>query len=747
MGPRARLLRKALPAAAAVATAVATGRALRPPRPAGEDARENRFAAARALPHLRALAATPRPVGSPAHQRVRADLVARLRAMGVEVTVQESVAVADLGAAPYGVRYRAAGRVHNIVARLAGTNPGPALLVMTHYDSVEQSPGASDAGMLVAAVLETVRALRAGPPLRNDVLFVLTDGEEVGLLGSRAFFAEHPAAADVRAVLNFEARGTSGPALMFETGPGSGALIRMLADTPHAAVSSSLFDEAYRRMPNTTDFAVAKDRGLRGLNFANIGGFVDYHGPTDDVDHTDLGTLQHHGDQMLELVRRLGRADLDAPDADDEVFFTVGDGRLVHYPVRAAVPLALLAAAVTSVALARQAPGGRWWSGKALLGQALRLVVGAGGATGLTSALGARSPFFRRHGDFQRSDEVYAALVGLAAAVHLSGETDPWQRLAGVLPPLSAGAVLSAARMPGASYLPTWSVLAGALAALTARGRPAVRALGSAVAASGAAALYGPLSRLLYQGLTPRMAAAPMVAMQLGADLAAPALSALPRKARRLLAAAGLTVAAGVLAHRLVRPAGADDVPETLSYVLDADAGRAVYVSTDARPTTWTAEYLGTAPDRGRLPEYFPGWQRDFLFAPAEPMDLPAPAVDVLADETYGDGRRTVTLHVYSPRGARQISLAVPDGAVHGWSVAGRSAPPQDTEDGDWELWLYAPGPDGVEVRLELDLSPVRLRVADRSDGPGVDGPRRPAAALDVDGWGNGTFVMRWLKV
>ncbi len=754
-----RLLRHGVRTVSLPGAMAAAGRAPRAPRPVDADAPEDVFSARRAERLLRRIAVEPRPIGSPGNARARAVLVEELRALGAEVMVQDAVAVGDLGPAPFGVEYRAGGRVCNIVARLPGTAPGPAVLLMTHYDSVEQGPGASDAGMLVAAVLETLRALRAGPALRNDVIVVLTDGEEAGLLGARAFFTEHPAAAHVRAVLNFEARGTSGPALMFETGPGSGSLVRLLADTPDAAVASSLFDEVYQRMPNATDFAFAKEHRLPGLNFANIGGFIHYHGPDDDLAHVDPGTLQHHGANMLGLLRRLGRADLDELRSCDRVFFSLG-GRLVHYPVHASLPLALLGAAAATHALVRRRTpaAGRWITGASAGRQAARLLAGAGAATALTLGLGSRTPQFRRHGDFPNSGQVYGALVALAAALTLADDraqvADPWQRLGGTLPPLAASSVALSALLPGGSYLPTWPLIGGAVAALAGDSRPAVRTLGALGSAAGAAALLGPLSQLLYQGLTPRAAAAPMLALQLGGELAAPALGALPRPVRRALAVGALMAAAGVVAHRLRSPDNAAAAPVTLSYLVDADAGRAVYFSSDARPTGWTRSFLGDRPDKGLLPEYFPGWDRDFLYADAEPLDLPAPAVDVLGDEPAGPGRRRLTLHVASPRGARQLLLAVPDGGVHGWSVEGRSCPPARPEetgqDRPWELWLYAPGAEGLRVELEVDETPIRLRVADRSEGlpaGGGDGPRTPAAALDIDSWGNGTFVLRWLKI
>src|SRR5207249_5261569 len=107
-----------------------------------------------------------------------------------------------------GTGYQEAGGVQNIMARLPGREPGGSdVLLMAHYDGVEAGPAAADDGAGSAAILETLRALRAGPPLAHDVVALFTDGEEAGLLGAAAFVREHPWAKDVGIALNFEARG------------------------------------------------------------------------------------------------------------------------------------------------------------------------------------------------------------------------------------------------------------------------------------------------------------------------------------------------------------------------------------------------------------------------------------------------------------------------------------------------------------------------------------------------------------
>jgi len=217
-------------------------------------------------------------------------------------------------------------------------------------------------------------------------------------------------------------------------------------------------------------------------------------------------------------------------------------------------------------------------------------------------------------------------------------------------------------------------------------------------------------------------------------------------------------VAAGVLTVRqfcLGRPTPDRPHPYALMYLVDTDRGRAFWLSTDDEPGEATRPFLGDHPGKGPLDVYFPGWSRDRLHAPAALVDLPPPVVDVVSEEPHEHGRRVV-VDVSSPRGARQISLAVRSGGVRSWSLAEgpASAPTTPANDGPWELWLHAVPAGGFRLVLELTHGPVLLRVADRSDGlPTPAGDDRfptppknpaytPAACLDVEGWSNGTLAV-----
>jgi len=114
------------------------------------------------------------------------------------------------------------GNVYNVIARLKGAHRSKAVIVAAHYDSQPNALGAADDGVSCAAMLETARILKAGPPLQNDVIFLFTDGEEDGLLGATAFVRESPLLKETSIVLNFDNRGSSGDNTMFETNAGNG---------------------------------------------------------------------------------------------------------------------------------------------------------------------------------------------------------------------------------------------------------------------------------------------------------------------------------------------------------------------------------------------------------------------------------------------------------------------------------------------------------------------------------------------
>jgi Zn-dependent M28 family amino/carboxypeptidase len=233
----------------------------RPPTPVPATSPDTVFSAERAMRHVEQIAARPHPMGSVDHDRVRDYIAEQITQLGITPQMQLTTAI--------GTRYQEAGRVQNLLAWLPGGDPkGKAVLLVAHYDGVGAGPAASDDGAGSAALLETMRALRARKqPLAHDIMVLFTDGEEAGLLGAAAFVREHPWAKDVAVILNFEARGTSGRSFMFETGPGNRdavSALRMAGDV----TAGSVFTTVYRVLPNDTDLSEFAVLGRPALNFA-----------------------------------------------------------------------------------------------------------------------------------------------------------------------------------------------------------------------------------------------------------------------------------------------------------------------------------------------------------------------------------------------------------------------------------------------------------------------------------------------
>lgn len=238
----------------------------------------------------------PRVVGTPGAEAGRRRVVELFAEAGVALEPHEV----------HLARSRA-GELHltNLVGRVRGTEPGAgAIAVVAHSDSVAGSPGAGDDASGVASVLEVAHMLREHPP-RHDVVLLITDGEEAGLLGAEAFVRLHPWARDIWGVVNLDARGASGPAYVFELGPDTRRLVGQMRRNQPGARSTSLAVWVYKRMPNGTDFTIFMREGWTGYNVAFIGDLPAYHSPNDTPERLSSRTLHHMGHSARALVRAL----------------------------------------------------------------------------------------------------------------------------------------------------------------------------------------------------------------------------------------------------------------------------------------------------------------------------------------------------------------------------------------------------------------------------------------------------------
>jgi acetylornithine deacetylase/succinyl-diaminopimelate desuccinylase-like protein len=207
--PRHRAIFSFLALAVLLAAVLLTLALITPPAPLPADAPATAFSARRAMEDLAIIARDPHPMGqSPAHDAVRDYLLDEIRSLGLEPEVQATFGVRVVHAG-----WVLAGAVENILVRLPGTDPEGAILLLAHYDTAPGVPGAADNGTGVVALLELLRALRAGPRLRQDVIFFFTDGEEPGTIGTHAFVSQHPWLGDVKLAINMDTL-VEGPAIL-----------------------------------------------------------------------------------------------------------------------------------------------------------------------------------------------------------------------------------------------------------------------------------------------------------------------------------------------------------------------------------------------------------------------------------------------------------------------------------------------------------------------------------------------------
>jgi hypothetical protein len=210
------------------------------------------FSLDNALHHLKNISLKQHYVGTKEHKVVQNYIVAELRKMGLETEIQTQTAINK--------KWFAATTAENIIAKIKGTEKGKALMLLSHYDSnTHSSLGASDDASGVAVILEGIRAFLAKDKTpKNDIIILISDAEELGLLGAQAFVDNHLWTKNVGLVLNFEARGSGGPSymLMETNGKNSQLLSEFLAAKPNFPAANSLMYSIYKKLPNDTDLTI-----------------------------------------------------------------------------------------------------------------------------------------------------------------------------------------------------------------------------------------------------------------------------------------------------------------------------------------------------------------------------------------------------------------------------------------------------------------------------------------------------------
>ena len=712
-----------------------------PPRPVGPGAPASEFSSGRAMAHVREIARETHPMGTVENARVRDYLLGELNAiaasapgMGMEVALFGAHVERQIQRPPYRVFY-----VENILARIPGAANTKAFMLMAHYDSTPYGPGAADDASGVAAMLETARALasdfREGRRLRNDIIFYITDGEEVNTLGPKAF-KKHPWYNDVGVVLNFEARGYTGPSMMFETSPGNGRLIREFAKAVPYPVATSLMFDVADRMPTSTDYAELRDEGVPGLNCAFIGGIKYYHTRNDHPDIINEGSVQHHGTYALSLSRHFGNIDLSRMTDEDYVYFNGLGSLFIYYPKRFALPIALFAAGAFLLVLVL----GLWrrqltWRGVGLAfaGTGFALIVIPLVVAAVLVLAWALHREYLLYNSMLFFSGFVALTLGLLTAIYAG------LRRRIPAPDLYAGAMLWTvpvlfglhAFAPGGSYLVAWPllcgvmILGGAFAGHRLGIRPSIRLAWMLLWAVPILALLVPSIIGFLNAVTVIPSPFWMVFVLLTAGLLAPHVAILAGRRLSGFAKCALGAATLLLVTALAWLPFTSASPKMncVCYGMNFDRGQAVWMSSDEETDEWTRQFFPEGTPRAAVREFRPEDGRSYLRAPAPIAALAEPRVTVL--ETVPDGDfRWVKLHVESLRKAAIVSLyAGPETDVYGArlndiALGEDGERPQNRRGELWKVEYRGLSESGLDLELRLlATAPLELSIIEQSFG------------------------------
>ncbi len=565
--------------------------------------------------------------------------------------------------------------VVNIMARLPGDARADTLAVVAHYDSVAAGPGASDDGNGVASVLEVARAIRH-QHFRNSVLFLITDGEELGLLGAEAFIANPAISRGVAAAINIDNRGTSGRSYLFETSTHNRWLVQAVARALPRPAASSLFYNIYELLPNDTDLSVFKRAGMTGINFACIREVVHYHTPLDNLRHVTPSTVQDHGDHVLAMTRALANSDLRQATDDNAVFFDVFSLAILWWPqawtrwMTAGALLLLFVAAAIRMRDGETTPGGIT-AGVMSFFLAVIAAAVSGVAAAWIASLRAPSAMWVA----QPGPSIAAMwLLGVATAIVCARSRVARAGFDGLFIGhglcWAAIAVAATVMLPGGSYLAVVPAIAFALCT-TLRATLGFTAAWAVVITSAVTAiLWFPIVLSLYDIMGRQILGVIAVALAIVSTTFTP-LAASAGWMRRSAVATMVGTAAACVAMQLMIPAITPESPRRLNvgYVDDDAASR---WQVDAVPAAMRSQAAFTKAERA----FTPWLERppNTYTAPAPRLPLMPPEARIVSDEHLG-GRR-LTLQLHSVRGANVIALIFHAPTLAALRVDG-VAPPQ----------------------------------------------------------------------
>ncbi|HKU61201.1 MAG TPA: M20/M25/M40 family metallo-hydrolase [Gemmatimonadales bacterium] len=212
----------------------------------------------------------------------------------------------------------------NVIGLVRGSDPAlakEAVVVGAHYDHLGIGRpvngdsiynGADDDASGVAAVLTAARELAAGPKPRRTVVFLLSTGEEEGVLGTQ-YYLEHPAWPLEHTVADLEVEMigrpdslAGGPGRLWLTGYERSTMGETFAAAGLPVVADPRPDQSFFLRSDNIVFAV---RGIPAHTLSSYNMHRDYHQPSDEVSAVDSTHLARAAEVVGRAVRLLADGD------------------------------------------------------------------------------------------------------------------------------------------------------------------------------------------------------------------------------------------------------------------------------------------------------------------------------------------------------------------------------------------------------------------------------------------------------
>uniref|UniRef100_A0A8C3KY87 Endoplasmic reticulum metallopeptidase 1 n=1 Tax=Chrysolophus pictus TaxID=9089 RepID=A0A8C3KY87_CHRPC len=281
----------------------------------------------------------PRTVGSPENEVLTVNyLIQQIKAIETESTDAHKIFVdIQRPTGSFSIDFLGGftsyyANITNVVVKLEPRGGAEhAVLSNCHFDSVPNTPGASDDAVSCSVMLEILYTLSKSPePLQHAVIFLFNGAEENILQASHGFITQHEWAKSIRAFINLEAAGVGGKELVFQTGPENPWLVQAYVFAAKHPFASVVAQEIFQSgiIPADTDFRIYRD-------FGNV-----------------------PGDNILAMLKYLATSDMLAKSFEyrhgNVVFFDVLGLFVLAYPARVGTIMNYIIAAIAFLYLGKK---------------------------------------------------------------------------------------------------------------------------------------------------------------------------------------------------------------------------------------------------------------------------------------------------------------------------------------------------------------------------------------------------------